>query len=161
VTVCFPNYLTWQEMQFLQRPTYFSKTCCRPLITSKFLASELHFHGWKSPEITYIGCSNGVLPKHFHKAEPRIQFMYRPMRFLVFSNHENGALWPEDSKWPTVHSTISRNGWSIVRSASFAKGGTSIKRLPQHLHKLPTWSNKVSPLTLQTASYIYCSNEFA
>jgi hypothetical protein len=36
---------------FLQRSTYFSKTCCRPLITSKFLASELPFHGLKSPEI--------------------------------------------------------------------------------------------------------------
>jgi hypothetical protein len=38
-------------MHFLQRSTHFSKTYCRPLITSKFLASELLFHGWKSPEI--------------------------------------------------------------------------------------------------------------
>jgi hypothetical protein len=29
------------------------KTCCRPLITSKFLASELPFHSWKSPEIAW------------------------------------------------------------------------------------------------------------
>jgi hypothetical protein len=29
------------------------KTCCRPLITSKFLASDRPFHGWKSPEIAW------------------------------------------------------------------------------------------------------------
>jgi hypothetical protein len=51
VTVCFSKYLPWQAMHFLQRSTHFSKTCCRPLITSKFLVSELPFHGWKSPEI--------------------------------------------------------------------------------------------------------------
>jgi hypothetical protein len=33
----------WQAMHFLQRSTHFSKTCCRPLITSKFLTSELSF----------------------------------------------------------------------------------------------------------------------
>jgi hypothetical protein len=37
----------------LQRSTHFSKTCCKPLITSKFLASELPFHGWESPEIAW------------------------------------------------------------------------------------------------------------
>jgi hypothetical protein len=44
----------WQAMNFLQRSTHFSKTYCRPLITSKFLASELPFHGWKSPEIAWV-----------------------------------------------------------------------------------------------------------
>jgi hypothetical protein len=29
------------------------ETCCRPLMTSKFLASKLPFHGWKSPEIAW------------------------------------------------------------------------------------------------------------
>jgi hypothetical protein len=53
VTVSLSKYLPWQAMHFLQRSTHFSKTCCRPLITSKFLASELPFHGWKSPEITW------------------------------------------------------------------------------------------------------------
>jgi hypothetical protein len=38
-----------------------------------------------------------------------------------------------------------------VRSASFAKGGTSEKRPSPHLHKFPTRSNKVSPRTFQTA----------
>jgi hypothetical protein len=49
VTVSFSKYLPWQEMNFLQRSTHFWNTCCRPLITSKFLASELRFHGWKNP----------------------------------------------------------------------------------------------------------------
>jgi hypothetical protein len=45
VTVCLSKYLPWQAVHFLRRSTHFSKTCCRPLITSKFLASELRFHG--------------------------------------------------------------------------------------------------------------------
>jgi hypothetical protein len=45
----FFEYLPWQAMRFLQRSTHFSKT----LITSKFLASELLFHGWNSPEIAW------------------------------------------------------------------------------------------------------------
>jgi hypothetical protein len=49
----FWKYLPWQAMHFLQRSTHFPKTCCRPLMTSKFLASELHLHGWKSPEIAW------------------------------------------------------------------------------------------------------------
>jgi hypothetical protein len=47
VTVSFSKHLPWQAMHFLQHSTHFSKTCCRPLITSKFLASERPFHGWK------------------------------------------------------------------------------------------------------------------
>jgi hypothetical protein len=73
----------------------------------------------------YGGCSNGVPPVHFFQAEHRIQFRSRPMRFLVFSNHENGAQRQEISKWSTVCSTFLRSGWSVVRSASLAKGGTS------------------------------------
>jgi hypothetical protein len=53
VTVSFSKYLPWQGMHFLQRSTHFTKTCCRPLITSKILVSELSFHGWKSPEIAW------------------------------------------------------------------------------------------------------------
>jgi hypothetical protein len=49
----FFEYLPWQVMHFLQRSTHFSKTCCRPLITSKFLASELPLHGLKSPVIEW------------------------------------------------------------------------------------------------------------
>jgi hypothetical protein len=49
VTVSFSKFLPWQAMHFLQSPTHFSKTCWRQLISSKFLASELPFHGLKSP----------------------------------------------------------------------------------------------------------------
>jgi hypothetical protein len=78
-----------------------------------------------------------------------IQSKSRPMRFLGFSNREKGAPKPEIWKWWTVCSTFSRSGWSVVRSASLAKGGASKKRPSPHLHKFPTRSNKVSPRTLQ------------
>jgi hypothetical protein len=58
VTVSFSKYLPWQAMHFLQRSTHFSKTCCRPLaanfrriVEQTVLTSELHYHGWKSPEV--------------------------------------------------------------------------------------------------------------
>jgi hypothetical protein len=64
----------------------------------------------------------------------------RPMRYLGFSNHEKGA--PRQiSKWSTVCSTFSRSGWSVVRSASFAKGVLRKRRSP-HLHRVPTRSNE-------------------
>jgi hypothetical protein len=84
VTVSFSKYLPWQAMHFLQRSTHFSKTCCKPLITSKFFASELPFHGWKSPKSDGArselcgGCSNGVPPIHFFQAEHRIQIRSPP-----------------------------------------------------------------------------------
>jgi hypothetical protein len=71
------------------------------------------------------GCSNGVPPIHFFQEEHKIQFRSRPARFLGFSNHEKGAPTQEISKWSTVCSTFSRNGWSVVGSASLAKGGIS------------------------------------
>jgi hypothetical protein len=51
----------------------------------------------------------------------------------------------------TVCGTFSRSGWSVVRSTSLTKGGTSKKRPSPHLHKVPTRSNEVSPRTFQTA----------
>jgi hypothetical protein len=41
-------------------------------------------------------------------------------------------------KRSTVYSTFLRREWSVVRSASLAKGGTSKKRPSPHLHKVPT-----------------------
>jgi hypothetical protein len=96
VTVSFSKYLPWQAMHFLQRFTHFSETCCRPMITSKCLASEFPFHEARSG--LYDGCSNGVPPIHFFQAEHRIQFRSRPMRFLGFSNHEKRAPGQEISK---------------------------------------------------------------
>jgi hypothetical protein len=77
-----------------------------------------------------------------------------PIRFLGFSNYEKGAPKQEISKWSTVCSTFSRNGWSVVRSASLAKGNTLKEKSSPHIHKVPTRSNKVSPRTLQTAVVI-------
>jgi hypothetical protein len=56
---------------------------------------------------------------------------------------------------PEACSTFSRNVWSVVRSASLAKGGTSKKRPSAHIHKVPTRSNKMSPRTFQTALVIW------
>jgi hypothetical protein len=46
-------------------------------------------HGARSG--LYGECSNGVPPIHFFQAEHKIQFRSRPMQFLSFYNHENGA----------------------------------------------------------------------
>jgi len=44
-----------------------------------------------------------------------------------------------------------RNEWSVVRSESLAKGGTSKQRLSLHFHKVPTQRKKMNLQTLQTA----------
>jgi hypothetical protein len=144
-------------MHFLQRCTHFSKTCCKPLIISKFFASELHFMDGKAQKLhgarsgLYGGCSDGVPPIHFFQAKHRFQFRSRPMRLLGFSNYEKGASRQEISKWWTVWSTFPRSGWSVVSSASLVKGGTSKKRPSPHLHIVPTRSNNFSPRTFQMA----------
>jgi hypothetical protein len=99
------------------------------------------------------GCSDRfrVQSIHFFQAEHRIQLRSRPTRFLGFSNNERGAPRQEISKQSTVCSTFSRSGWSVVRSALLAEGGTSKKRPSPHLHKVPTRSNKVNLRNLQTA----------
>jgi hypothetical protein len=77
---------------------------CRPLITSKFLASELSFHGLKRLE---IACGRSELNSVFglEKVDlwnpirtSAIQSKSRPMRFLGLSNHEKGAPRQEISK---------------------------------------------------------------
>jgi hypothetical protein len=80
-----------------------------------------------------------------------IQPKSRPMRFLGFSNHEKGAPMEGISRWSTLCSTFSGSGWSVVRSASLAKGSTSKNRPSPHLHKVPTRNNDVSPRNLLTA----------
>jgi hypothetical protein len=49
----FSKYLPWQPMHFLKHSTHFLKTCCRLLITSKFLALGLPSRGWKTREIAW------------------------------------------------------------------------------------------------------------
>jgi hypothetical protein len=46
---------------------------------------------------------------------------------------------------------VFESGWSVVRSASLAKGGTSKKRPSPHLQKVPTRINKVSPRIFEAA----------
>jgi hypothetical protein len=83
----------------------------------------------------------------------------RPIWFLGFSNYEKGALRQEIWKWSMVCSMFLRSGWSFVRSALLVRGGTSKTRLSPHLHKVLTWSNKVSPWTSHTA-LIYTHTHF-
>jgi hypothetical protein len=87
-------------------------------------------HGVRSG--LYGGCCHGVPHTNYFQTEHRIQFRSRPMRFLGFSNHEKGAPRQEILKWTTVCSTFSRNGWSVLRSASLAKGGTWEKKDRNH-----------------------------
>jgi hypothetical protein len=99
VTVSFSNYLPWQAMHFLQRSTHFSKKCCRNYLprSSLFMVGKAQkSHGATSG--LYCGCSNEVPPIHFFQDETKIQFRSRPMRFLSFSNHENGVQKQEISK---------------------------------------------------------------
>jgi hypothetical protein len=143
----------------LFRSTSLGKWCtsynaqnCLPRSSLFMVGKARKWHGARSG--LYGGCSNGVPLIHFFQAEHRIQFRSRPIRFLSFSNLEKGTPRQEISKWSTVCSTFTRSGWSVVRSASLAKGGTSKKRPSPHLHKVPTRSNKVSSRTLQTALVI-------
>jgi hypothetical protein len=69
----------------LQRSNHFSKTCCRLLITSKYLATELPFHGCKSPD---LDCMADVL-MGFHLStfsKPNTEFNsdLAPCDFWVF-----------------------------------------------------------------------------
>jgi hypothetical protein len=96
--VSFSEYSPLQATHFLQRSTHFSKRAavdCWSLWnfwfrSSIFMAGKAQkSHGVRSG--LYGGCSNGVPLIHFFQAEHRIQFGFRPMRFLGFSNHEKGA----------------------------------------------------------------------
>jgi hypothetical protein len=99
----FSKYLPWQAVHFLQRSTHFSKTCCRLLITSKFLASELPFHGWKSPG-RVLDCMADIL-MGFHRStfsKPNREFnsdlapckKFRSyQRFAAHIREVGGALW--------------------------------------------------------------------
>jgi hypothetical protein len=157
------NRLIWGTFaKFEDSPYHSESELCGGAMTvsfSKFFPwQEMHF------EISYLGAPfswlekpgnrmgrdvdcmadvlMGVPPTHVFQAEHRIQFRSRPMRFLGFSNHEKGVPRQEISKWSTVYSTFSRSGWSVVRSTSVAKGGTSKKRPSPRLHKVSTRSDE-------------------
>jgi hypothetical protein len=75
VTVSFSKHLPWQAMHFLHHSTHFSKTCYRPMITSKFLASEFPFYGRKSlvrsASLAKGGTSKKRPSPHLHKVPTR------------------------------------------------------------------------------------------
>jgi hypothetical protein len=121
-------------MHFLQHSTHFSKTRCRPLITSKFLAQELPFHGWKSPEIAWGEIWTVWRMFLWGSTDPL--FPSRTQNSIQISPHAISGLFQptprqEISKWSTVCSTFSRSGWSVVRSASLSTGGIS-KKIDRH-----------------------------
>jgi hypothetical protein len=95
--------------------------------SSLFMVGKAHkLHGTRSELNSVFGW--GKVDRWNTIRTSDIQSRSRPMRFLGFSNHEKGAPSQEISKWSTVCSTFSRSGWSVVRSASLAKGSTSKKR---------------------------------
>jgi hypothetical protein len=95
-------------------------------------------HGARSG--LYDGCSKGG------STDPL--FPSRTQNSMQISSHAISGLFQTrkgSSEAITVSSTFSRSGWSVVRSASLAKGGTSKKGPSPHLHEVPTRSNKASP----------------
>jgi hypothetical protein len=160
VTVSFSKYLSWQAMHFLQRSTHFSKTCCRQFAASfrrimdlEVWTSELPFYSWKSPEVAWGAIwtvwrmflwGSTALGERIH-CHFSIRNADAPLRLLLH---------PRRVSFKTTLTPFSISGWSVVRSASLAKGGTSKNRPSPRLHKVPTQSNKVSPRTLQTALVI-------
>jgi hypothetical protein len=96
----------------------------------------------------YGGCCNGVPPISVRASIATFQSRNAeaPLRLL---RH------PKKVSFKTTVTPFSRSGWSVVRSASVAKGSTSKKRPSQNLHEVPTRSNKVSPGTLQTTLVFY------
>jgi hypothetical protein len=117
-------------MHFLQRSTYFPKTCCRPfaagfrrIVEQAVLTSELPFRGWESPEIAWArfgldgGCSSGILPISVSASIANFQWRNAdaPLRLL---RH------PKKGSFKTTVTPFSRSGWSVIGSASLAKGGT-------------------------------------
>jgi hypothetical protein len=126
--VSFSKYLPWQAMHFLQHSTHFLKTCYRPLITSKFLALVLHFHGWKSPEVAWgkiwtvwwmfwLGSTDPLFP-----SQTQNSIQISPHAIFWLFQPCKGKSEARNFKVTTVCSTSSRSGWSIVRSASLVKG---------------------------------------
>jgi hypothetical protein len=97
VTVSFSKYLPWQAMHFYKAPPTSRKRASDRWSLWNFLPRSSLFMVQKGQKSLgarsglYDGCSNGVPLIHFFQAEHRIQFRYRPMICMGFSNHEKGA----------------------------------------------------------------------
>jgi hypothetical protein len=79
----------------------------------------------------YGGCFNGVPQISVSASIATFQSRNAdaPLRLL---HH------PKMDSFKTTVTPFSRSRWSVVRSASLAKGGTSKKRPSPHLHNVPT-----------------------
>jgi hypothetical protein len=85
------------------------------------LTSELPFHGWKSPKIAsglHGGCSNGVPPISVSASIAAFQSRNADAPLSLLRHPKNGS-------FKTTVTPFSRGGWSVVRSTSLVKGGTS------------------------------------
>jgi hypothetical protein len=145
-------------MHFLQRSTHFSKTELRSFWKNPFFGCRSNIsgasvlHDWKVAVNALTEIDGTSLEHPPYSPDPASCDLER------FSIYEKGALTSKPpaslSFWSlrqTVCSTFSRSGWSVVRSALIAKGGTSKRRQSPHHHKVPTRSNKVRPRILQKA----------
>jgi hypothetical protein len=119
---------TWRTMHFLKRSTRFSKTCYRQLITSTFFLPRSSLFMVRKAQKSHGARSGFNFMFSLEKVDrwnpirtPAIQIRSCPMRFLGFSNRDTGTPRQNISKWSTVCSTLSRSGWSVVRSASLHK----------------------------------------
>jgi hypothetical protein len=123
----------WSVRKFLPRSSLF------------MVGKAQKSHGARSG--LYGGCSNGDSPISLSASIATFQSRNAdaPLRLLCH---------PKKGSFKTIMTPFSRSGWSLVRSVSFTKGGTSKKRPSPHLHKVPTLSNKVRPRTFQTALVI-------
>jgi hypothetical protein len=92
-------------------------------------------HGARSG--LYDGCSIGVPPISVSASIATFQSRNADVPLRLFRHSKKGS-------FKTTVTPFSRSGWSIVRSASLAKGGTSKMRPSPHLHKVLTRSNKVN-----------------
>jgi hypothetical protein len=147
-------------MHFLQRSTQFSKTCCRPLITYKFLVSELHFHGWKSPEIAWgeikiefcfrLGKSRSVEPHQ------NIRHTVRISLHAISGLFEPWKASSEARNFEVINGLQHVLEKWVERCKKFIayQGRYFEKRPSPHLHKVPTRSNTVSPRNFQTSLVI-------
>jgi hypothetical protein len=90
-------------------------------------------HGARSG--LYGGCSNVVSPLWVSASIANFQSRNAdaPLKLL---RH------PKKFSFKTTVTPFSRSGWSVVRSASLAKGGTWKTRPSPHLHKVPIRSNE-------------------
>jgi hypothetical protein len=79
----------------------------------------------------YGGCSNGVPPMSVSSSIATFQSRNADTPLKLLRHHKKGS-------FKTIVTLFSRSGWSVVSSASLAKGGTSKNRPSPHLHEVST-----------------------